>query len=361
MPGNLPPHIYPQFIQRANSGLRLNPAEKALASAPPAEMWAEWGVSVLSGDEYVGYLEAIDRPTSITPFFAGEIAVNGTTYLDYRAGTLAERVRAMYDSKNTSEQNRFTKFSDAIADFAFTVDALLGPRNKPWHQFYTSEPQTGLGPHKRYPGRVSVAFTDSAEVFPVEGPVDYVANFGPGISGGMFVNNLSGNAKEVMLVSGGMGAQFVNRWNSNVVKSMAASIVKHRRDGTLRQHCPPGVNPDDMQVPRTHSFTRGIAASVRMLPKKLDVAVMSAVHQAGTEECIAGIDGVSETLREGGLLIIKAPDISLGDEAGMDIVGAHAAQLLGTAIMTGECGQLRQLIDPSLPEHRPASFAIYQK
>lgn len=93
----------------------------------------------------------------------------------------------------------------------------------------------------------------------------------------------------------------------------------------------------------------------------VDIAVMSSVHAAGTEECLAGVEGANRLLRPGGLLVVKAPDVSLGDEGGMDRIGPRAAQLFGQPTVQGECGELTQRVDALLPADRPASFAIYRK
>jgi hypothetical protein len=136
-----------------------------------------------------------------------------------------------------------------------------------------------------------------------------------------------------------------------------------RRSGQLEQELPPGVSPEKAKVPGARYYKRGIAASVGVISAKpiVDIVVMSSVHTAGTEEILAGVEGAHKFLRPGGLFVVKAPDVSLGDEGGMDRLAARAAELFGSPEAQGECGKLTQRIDPSLPTDRPASFAIYQK
>lgn len=96
-------------------------------------------------------------------------------------------------------------------------------------------------------------------------------------------------------------------------------------------------------------------------PWTVDIVVMSAVHSAGRREVEAGVDGAHQLLADGGLLVVKAPRTSIGDEGGMDVVVGGAIPLFGSPITAGEAGRLSQYKDPSLPLQRPADFAIFQK
>ncbi len=89
--------------------------------------------------------------------------------------------------------------------------------------------------------------------------------------------------------------------------------------------------------------------------------LLSSVHSAGVEESHAAVRGAAKHLKEGGLFVVKAPDVSLGEEAGMDRVAEYATEHLREPIAQGPCGQLQQHVNPDLAVDRNASFAIYRK
>jgi hypothetical protein len=97
------------------------------------------------------------------------------------------------------------------------------------------------------------------------------------------------------------------------------------------------------------------------LSHEVDAVVMSAVHSAGEQECVAGVKGAHAALRPGGSLIIKAPLDSIGGKAGMDVVGPAAEQLFKEPVASGECGLFGQYDDPDKPSTQQAVFVIYQK
>jgi hypothetical protein len=162
-------------------------------------------------------------------------------------------------------------------------------------------------------------------------------------------------------VSGGKGAHFINRWIDLGLQSTAAGMESFRKAGTLQRQLPAGVRAENARVPAARYRSEGIAAAIGSLPAKVDIITMSSVHTAGPRECVAGVEGASRLLREGGLFVVKAPDVSLGDEAGMDRIADRAADLFGAPVASGECGTLQQHVDPSFPLERSASFAIYQR
>jgi len=138
------------------------------------------------------------------------------------------------------------------------------------------------------------------------------------------------------LVSGGMSAQFVS-WYATVRNLGARAVAT------------------DGKIPQDLYHTAGIASSIEKIRAKqagapLDAAVMSRVHMAGADECIAGVRGSHELLREGGYFIVNAPQESRQNEAGLDVVLPEARTLFGDPIISGESAF-----------SRPAGFAVFQK
>ncbi len=213
-------------------------------------------------------------------------------------------------------------------------------------------------------GQLEISFPrDSKFTFPVEGPAETVMSFGPGLTGWALAFHSLGHTRKIHLVSGGIGAHYVNRWTGYNLRSAGSGLETFRQNGTLQARLPQGVDASKAQLPEARYYSDGIAASVGMLTAKntLDIVLMSSVHTAGVDECHAGVRGAASHLREGGLFVLKAPDVSLGTEAGMDRVAEYATDHLGEPVAQGPCGQLQQHIDPELPIERPASFAIYHK
>jgi uncharacterized protein (DUF2164 family) len=176
-----------------------------------------------------------------------------------------------------------------------------------------------------------------------------------------------GRTKEMHFVSGGLGAMFVNEYTEHAHNAAIVGMEDMRRSGKLARQLPPYIRAADVFVPGTHYYADGIADSVPRIAAKttergqpVDVVLMSSVHSAGAEEGIAGVEGAHRLLREGGLLVVKAPETSVGNEGGMDVVGPVAARLFGAPAVAGECGILGQYADPSLPSERPAAYAIYR-
>jgi hypothetical protein len=117
--------IYPQFLGRIRGDLRLTSEEQGLAAQADPITWAQWGVSVLAGDELIAYPMRSDMPKTLRgpalTFFAGEVEINGEPAVDFRQGELARRVDAMYTSRNPSMHQRLERFSRTTADFLLTV------------------------------------------------------------------------------------------------------------------------------------------------------------------------------------------------------------------------------------------------
>jgi hypothetical protein len=355
--------IYPKFIGRIPGILQLTPQQERMAKAASPTVWAEWSVSVLGGDEVVAFPERggdAHLPESAIPLFAGEAEQNGKQVLDYRTGELAKKIDTMSASKSPGAQNRLERFSVEAANFTLALGATIGILSEEWLSFVPAVPQTRLQADKQ--GNVNVRFPSIPnERFPVEGPVKKVTNFGPGISGWDFAIELFGHTDEVTLVSAGKGAHFLKTWAALNVSSANVGLDMKRRDGSLASMLPPGVTTKNARFPEVVYRGNGIAEAVGSMAVGTDVVVMSAVHSAGPAECLSGVEGASAKLREGGLLVVKAPNVSLASEAGMDRVAPRARELFGAPIHAGDCGQLQQHIDPSLPRNRDASFAIYQR
>jgi hypothetical protein len=359
-------NTYPQFLRQVRADLRLGPEEeRAIAQVDPM-IWAQWGISTLAGDESITrpYRSSVKSllPERALPLFAKEIEISGAPALDYRGGALTRRIEAMHASKNPSMQQRLEKFSKTMAAFTFAVGTAMGLTSNLWIKFVPQIPQTTITGDRA--GKLAVFFPgDSNFSLPVEGKATSVMTFGPGLSGGMFARSLIGHTDKVFFVSGGKGAHFISSWIDMHVESLSAHLYRLRRTGRLHKNLPPGVRAENARVPEAVYRNEGIAAAIGSLPvkKNIDVMVMSSVHTAGIQECLAGVEGASAHLRPGGLLVVKAPTESIGNEAGMDLLVAHASTLFGAPVASGDCGVLHQNIDPSLPLERSASFAIYQR
>lgn len=197
----------------------------------------------------------------------------------------------------------------------------------------------------------------------MEGGAETIMSSGPGLTGAMQAGILPGHTKTVEFLSGGMGAEYVNSWIDINMQSMRTGLENFRREGRLQNMISPQFRAAHVQMPGTRYFGDGIAARFNMLAKKAkyDVMLMSAMHSAGVEECHAAVRGAAKHLREGGLFVVKAPNVSLGEEAGMDRVADYAAEKLGEPVAQGPCGQLQQHISTELPVERDASFAIFQR
>jgi hypothetical protein len=355
--------IYPKFLGRIPGILQLTAQQERMAKAVTPTIWAEWSVSVLAGDEVVAFPERggdAHLPESAIPLFAGEAEQNGKQVLDYRKGELAKKIDMMSASKSPGAQSRLERFSTTAAEFTFAVGAAVGILSEEWLSFVPAVPQTRIQADKQ--GNLGIRFPENKnQRFPIEGPVKNVTNFGPGVSGWNFAGELFGHTDQVTLVSAGKGAHFIRTWTDLNMRSAQVGLAMAKADGSLARSLPPGVTMKNARFPEVVYRGNGIAEAVGSMATGTDVVVMSAVHTAGPAECIAGVEGASDKLREGGLLVVKAPTISLGNEAGMDRVAPRATELFGAPIHAGDCGQLQQHIDPSLPHVREASFAIYQR
>jgi hypothetical protein len=364
----------PPFLKAMERSLELRYAEvQALRTVDP-RIWIDWTIGALANDELRPGLPLDERVNKVIPAAArslvgAEVEFEGQPVLAYDQGVLAKKVQALHDRGGQTAHRKLDVVSKAAAKFFNVMRALVGPNSRHWTEAVPRVPQTHLVSNKDT-GDLEVRFAASDQRFVVEGGAETVVNYGPGITGDTFVGAMIGQVSEVHLVSGGKGAGFINAWIGNSLAQMQDGIDGARASGTLHMQpmLPKGVPLDRINVAEVYYYRDGIAQAAGAIAahaeenvQPVDIVVMSAVHSAGPAEVLAGIDGASVTLREGGLLVVKGPDISLPGEAGMDIAGRRAAQLLGRPVLAGECGTQSQYIDSSQPVARPASFAIYQK
>ncbi|HSX30035.1 MAG TPA: hypothetical protein VLE73_05755 [Candidatus Saccharimonadales bacterium] len=358
--------FYPTFLQQAGRDLQLSTIEqRAVATADP-KLWAYWAVSTLSGDERVACLEpsaAEGLHQHARQLFASEADINGKPVLDFSGGQLTRRVDTMYNRKNATVQQRFERVSKTLGEWTFTVGGAVGYDNKEWLAFVPAMPQVVVKPNSQ--GELGVEFKGRPQNrFALDGPSNTVITLGPGLTGADFATELIGNAQDVHLVSGGKSAHFLNGYINMRLRAVRAGIVLNRRAGTLQSQLPPGVDMQRAMLPEVHMYSDGIAATLGHLSTQetvADVVVMSAVHTAGTEECAAGITGAQKLLRPGGLLVIKAPDTSIGNEVGMDRVMPEATRAFGSPAAAGECGVFAERPDLPVAGDRPASYAIFRQ
>lgn len=364
----------PPFLRAMERALELRSGDMQALKTVDPRIWIDWSISTLAGDELNSGLPLDERanrlvPAAARPLMGAEVEFEGQPTLAYNQGGLAQKVQGLHDRGGQTAQRRLDAVSSAAAKFVNVMRALVGVGSAYWTEAVPTVPQTYLVTNKDT-GNFEVRFAASDQRHVIDGPTDSVVNYGPGITGDTFVGGMLGQVGEVHLVSGGKGAPFINAWIGNSLAQMQGGIDMARASGTLGRMpmLPPGVPLSRINVPETFYYRDGIALAAGAIASHAEeriqpvgVVVMSAVHSAGPSEVLAGIDGAATTLGEGGILVIKGPDISLPGEAGMDIAGRRAAQLLGRPVLAGECGQLSQYIDPSQPVARAASFAIYQK
>jgi len=257
--------------------------------------------------------------------------------LDFTKGRLAKKMEELYASPSPEARERFEIFSKILAVLTMeydhlarvegeSVDEVLGLKDYPATMLSRKEDAqlaffpSPAGPHE----------------YELEGPVQSVVTFGPGMTGGSFIRLLADNAREVHLVSGGMASYYVSTF-----AALKAEWSRHRRP--------------EIRMPRCRYYISGIAKSISELQENsggepLDVAVMSRVHVAGPEECKAGVRGSHELLRPGGYLLVNAPQESREGEACLDLVLPQAQELFGDPVAAGD-----------LTYSRPAGYAIFQK
>jgi len=272
----------------------------------------------------------------------------------------------MHARNNPGSRSRIERISVPAARFVHALGHVIGYGSAAWSEFVPMRPQTRLSPGEN---GVNVEFTAAGTPkYPVDGPARTLVTYGPGMTGILAAGETEGVVKEAHFVSGGVGARFVSEYTELARNSMQHGLEGLRRAGTLKKHMKGGGRAEDVSVPTGFYYNEGIAESIDRIAAKtvergepVDVVLMSAVHSAGAQEGIAGVEGAHRLLRQDGLLVVKAPDISVGDEGGLDVLSPVAARLFGAPAIAGACGELSQYTDPSQPTIRSAGFAIYRK
>lgn len=347
---------YGAFMADLTSELLLSDEEGTAAASLHPSLWTPVLVSSLSGEVEIslpaGKVADDIIPPAAQALVAGIVEYDGVEYVNLGRGRLARLFRELYEVTDAASKARSEKVSEASARYLFALGVAADFKRRDWASFMPAEPQTTVRFDK--PGLPRITFASCAEEYPIEGPVRSVVTYGPGLTVAQLAKAMRGRVDELYLVSGGLGGHFVT------------SLAKRRLQRQAREAAR-SADPDGNRVPETHYYKRGITASLGRIATqvarrgKVDVVLMSAVHSAGPEECVAGVEGAQRFLRRGGLFVVKAPDVSLTGEAGLDVVGPAAESFFGSPVAAGACGDNAQFIDPTLPRRRPASYAIYEK
>jgi hypothetical protein len=335
-------------------------------------MWAPWIVSTFGEGE----LSQAVRPDHLPirslsdrgrALLASEVTIEDESFLAFEQGELGESARALGKKPDSGSRVRYDVLTTACAKFLAVSGNLVGHVSDAWLKQVPTIPQTRIDVPKGG-GDLRIRFPKQGDFsYPLGRTLDSVVTFGPGITGDTFVADMTGHTGEVHLVSDGVGAVFSHKWIRRQLLQRASGIEVWRRAGALARMVP-GVPLNQVRLPETYFYDRGIAASIGDIAvrtvrrnKPVDVVVMSSVHTAGQQEVEAGIDGAHQLLKEGGVLVVKAPRTSVGNEGGMDVAASRAIPIFGNPVAAGDAGYLDQHIDPSLPRRRPADFAIFQK
>jgi len=354
---------YPLFVDEVSQHVPMSAEEQHIAKSMLPALWAYWGLALFSGDESTPYPPGGDPELWGVPFFGNEVEKNGRRVVDFSAGELAERVQHMYESDDPDAQRRFARLSSRVAWWTFRVGAVAGFASEEWCNFMPTMPQTLIKPDRA--GQLHVHFPDGNKdvAHPIEKSCRTIMNFGPGLTGMVMGGELIGHTQKIECVSGGIGATYISSWLEINMRYIQNEVARRRQDGTLQATISPQFKAARVRPPELCYSNHGISAHVDALnPKsRYDIMLLSSVHSAGVTESHAAIRGAAKHLREGGLFVVKAPDVSLGHEAGMDRIADYAAEHLGSPAASGPCGELRQNLDPNLSRDRAASFAIYQK
>jgi len=349
-------------IEELAEVLGFDAHERQMAHLGSSLAWAAFSVTTLSGGEYGKSLPRSCDPMWVSSsealsFFGGESSKSGKNYLDFNAGHLALKMEALYNG-DAQQKQRFVRASQVLGRLLFTVGFSEAPREQKIAyilQILVRKVRDGHGPDIVVRGACPA-------LTPVVGTLHDIVTYGPGLGGAELYGGLLSNGGNIHYVSGGKGAHFVNEF----IRLGCAKSVRRKEEFAARSEPPDSrlavSSPSNVAPIKAHFYTDGIAASAGQLgTNKKDTFIMSSVHTAGVDECIAGIEFSAEHLVPGGRLVIKAPDISLGDEAGLDRIMPCAIEALGQPAVTGACGNLSQGIDPKLPLWRSASYAIFYK
>ena len=351
------------FVKELATDLQLSSSEHAILDAARAEMWLYWGVTVFAPE-----VNEVRVPVQFSREFFGEPQgallgkqemYNNQHVLDFRKGELAHRVFDLFLSSDKADQQRFTAVSRATARMALTVGFGSGVESEEFRSVVPMDPEIQLA--RTQNGGVDLAFRDTADTYPLSGPNERLAIINPGPTGAVFAAEVLGVAKEVHFLAGGLGGKFINSFNK-----LSLAAVEKGRETLLDMGMP--CAPQDMAMLQAepikqHYYDRGVAKDGEHFtePQSLDAVVMYAEQTDSVATCTAGVEMASRTLREGGIFVVKAANVALGNEVGIDEMAVIAQQSFGSPRATGTCGALAQHFNRNLPVYRPASYLLFEK
>ncbi len=361
---------YNQLLSEIGPQLRFTPQDYQRAVQIPPTMWG-YHAAVVFGEERatMPYRDPSHPQSRAMSLLAGDDELGGQLVHNFKTGEVAQRVESLREG-TAVEREAAASFVETSAQWLFAVGAMHDFTGDRWKAFVPTMPQTYI---KRHPqGKTQLVCRGQEDEVFLEGPIERITSFGPGLSVQKLAELASGRLKELQLVSGGKNGEFVDAYATNVATALGITFDQIRQLPIAAM--PPywrnqGVTPRNFINPRIESRAGGIAASEEHLRQRpaMDLVLMSAVHTAGTEECTAGVQIAAGRLRRGGYLAIAAPDQSLND-VGMDVMLPLATELFGSPRATGSIGKDGSkftihdvpMVDAD-PRGRSGSYAVFQK
>lgn len=353
---------YKEFLEAVAKPLKIDRQARREFRGIHPMYFLPWTMAAFSGEEYVSNIptdnphfrnDFKDAPNALSHLGAKVHSPRGPEF-DMRHGKLTRAVGQL--------AKRAERFDDAAESFAAVSTASADLAHTFMQHTLSTSSAFGRSGIPRTPG-IRIRNADGLPaieipqgrnhddlLFPLNRTLGHVATMGPGLTGANFARDMRGaNTTAVHYLSGGLGAQFINR------------LIERQLEDT----------PDpESQLPARHYYKDGIARGMQQLGEDpavqrqgLDLVVMSAVHHAGVEECLAGVAGARELLRPGGLMAVKAPVHSPGHFAGFDSMIDTMND--GFKLIAGGPLPGARLLSPRVPgqpqEQLPSSYAILQK